>query len=49
MLKFQEELARSVLENGSAWWRKSRFVTFQSFIPIPLQQINANPNLRQNP
>lgn len=31
------------------WWEKQASQPFRALFPIPLQQINANPNLRQNP
>jgi len=31
------------------WWEKSASEPFRALFPIPLQQINANPNLTQNP
>jgi hypothetical protein len=31
------------------WWEKSASEPFRALFPIPLQQINANPNLSQNP
>jgi hypothetical protein len=30
------------------WWEKAASQPFRSLFPIPLQQINANPNLKQN-
>ncbi|MEP2296462.1 RagB/SusD family nutrient uptake outer membrane protein, partial [Algoriphagus sp.] len=32
-----------------AWWEKNPSQPFRTLFPIPLQQINANPNLTQNP
>jgi hypothetical protein len=32
-----------------AWWEKNASQPFRTLFPIPLQQINANPNLIQNP
>ncbi len=31
------------------WWEKGASQPFRAIFPIPLQQINANPNLKQNP
>ena len=31
------------------WWEKGQSQPFRALFPIPLQQINANPNLTQNP
>jgi hypothetical protein len=31
------------------WWEKQASQPFRALFPIPLQQINANPNLNQNP
>jgi len=31
------------------WWEKGESEPFRALFPIPLQQINANPNLVQNP
>ncbi len=31
------------------WWEKSTSQPFRALFPIPLQQINANPSLKQNP
>ena len=31
------------------WWEKGSSEAFRNLFPIPLQQINANPNLVQNP
>lgn len=31
------------------WWEKGQSEPFRALFPIPLQQINANPNLNQNP
>jgi len=31
------------------WWEKAASQPFRALFPIPLQQINANPNLKQNP
>lgn len=31
------------------WWEKGQSEPFRALFPIPLQQINANPNLTQNP
>lgn len=31
------------------WWEKQASQPFRTLFPIPLQQINANPNLTQNP
>ncbi|PZX60288.1 putative outer membrane starch-binding protein [Algoriphagus ratkowskyi] len=31
------------------WWEKGASQPFRGLFPIPLQQINANPNLTQNP
>ncbi|TNF43499.1 MAG: RagB/SusD family nutrient uptake outer membrane protein, partial [Cytophagales bacterium] len=31
------------------WWEKDQSAAFRVLFPIPLNQINANPNLTQNP
>ncbi len=31
------------------WWEKAASQPFRNLFPIPLQQINANPSLKQNP
>ncbi|WP_268034277.1 RagB/SusD family nutrient uptake outer membrane protein [Algoriphagus sp. PAP.12] len=31
------------------WWEKGQSEPFRALFPIPLQQINTNPNLNQNP
>lgn len=31
------------------WWEKAASQPFRALFPIPLQQINANPSLKQNP
>jgi len=34
---------------NSAWWEKQASAAFRNKFPIPLNQIQANPNLKQNP
>jgi hypothetical protein len=36
-------------KRNQPWWGKVASRPFRVLFPIPLQQINANPNLKQNP
>jgi len=35
-------------KRNQKWWQKVASRPFKVLFPIPLQQINANPNLKQN-
>jgi len=34
---------------NDAWWEKGISASFRNIFPVPIQQLNANPNLTQNP